>query len=90
MSQYNDNKRVKLQIQLGVGPDEYQMQDLEQMWLMQETAGTGSINDLWHLLFDQALIEGGQFNDRMMEWLSGQGFAQESLQDRLAAYWSIT
>lgn len=65
------------------------LDDLEQAWLITETASEGPshINDLWLLALTQQGYLDGSFGDRMFAYLRDQGYTG-SLNDMLYAWWS--
>lgn len=87
MDTLNDTKLAALNFQNGDLSN--QIDDAETLYLQNKTLSTSnSINDLWMLEFDLALIPDGQFNDRAMAYLQASGFTAEGYNERWLEYWT--
>lgn len=65
-----------------------QVDDLESQYLVSLGATLGDIQDMWHEVWDSALVTAGNYNDRAYEWLGTNGHNQDQLNERWYSYWS--
>jgi len=59
-------------------------------WLLAQLpeGATGTVGDLWDMLFDLGAIPAGARNDRMLLWIQSQGYAVSTLPDANHEFWN--
>ncbi len=87
MSQVNDAKYAALLAQTGL--TEGHIDDLERVYLTQQTGLNGHNNDLWMALFKQNGATSDHFNDAAVEFLENLGAPPGHINDQWFYFWDV-
>jgi len=82
-----NNTTIEIGITVPTTPSEWAMlKAVKHNW----NVNPPSISQAWDIIFTDAGIPAGQFNERLMLWLEGEGFTQGGLTARVAAWKAVS
>lgn len=79
---FNDERLTAFTVATGLTGN---VSDLEMAWLAGKGAAADSLNDRWGEYLDSVLVPAGQLNDRLYSWLTGLGYLEPQLNEKLLA-----